>query len=223
MINTRLYLRLLSPKIKAGIVTGRGGTSEDVSKIGIQLSNSMIGDSSIKAAFFVYRMICANGLILESLKDSGLVRHSGKEETLLKRLVTNISPVLKKLRYIPRLIKSIGEINYNVELLVKAGGAKKVYDIIPLGYWEMEERKKLSGKSIAQFDVSKISDYPYRYGGRHSKQVFLSKWRDNQSMYDFINVFTEYAQTLDLRKRISVEEKSGDLVNWILNNKKKFL
>lgn len=222
VINTRLFLRLLSPEIKAGIVTGTGGTGEDISRVGIQLSNSMLGDRPVKASFFVYRLVCANGLILASLNESGSVRHSGKEETFTKRLETNINPVLRRLKYVPEKIKSLSEINYDAEKIVKLGGAKLVYDIIPLRSWEFEERNRLKGKDLFDYDIKKISQYPFHYGGQYARKVFDSKWRDNQNMFDFINIFTEYAQKLDPLKRVTIEEKSGKLANWILQNKKSF-
>lgn len=47
VINTNLYFRVLSSKIKAGIVTGSGGTAEDVSRVGLQISNSLVGQRSV--------------------------------------------------------------------------------------------------------------------------------------------------------------------------------
>ncbi|MEH7250462.1 hypothetical protein V7114_27290, partial [Neobacillus niacini] len=48
-----------------------------------------------------------------------------------------------------------------------------------------------------------------------SKEVFY--WRDKQSMFDFINIFTEYAQEQKHRERIRIEEKSGEMANWIFS------
>lgn len=48
-----------------------------------------------------------------------------------------------------------------------------------------------------------------------SEEVFY--WRDKQSMFDFINIFTEYAQKQKHRERIRFEEKSGELANWIFS------
>ena len=40
-------------------------------------------------------------------------------------------------------------------------------------------------------------------------------------MFDFINIFTEYAKELSHSKKIETEEKAG-LADWIANNKRKF-
>jgi hypothetical protein len=47
------------------------------------------------------------------------------------------------------------------------------------------------------FDIEKIINYPYKYAGKHSESLFNSHWRDNHTMFDLINVFTEYTQNFD--------------------------
>lgn len=42
-------------------------------------------------------------------------------------------------------------------------------------------------------------------------------------MFDFINVFTEYAHAdnIELRRRLEIEQRTGEFVNWIIRNKSK--
>lgn len=223
VINTNLYLRLLSPKIKAGLVTGRGGTSEDVSRIGLQLSNSLVGDSSVKINFYVLRLLCANGLTIDSLNSNGKVMHSGKEETFKKRLEAAISPLLKDLKTVPNMLKTLAGIEFIPASIVEVGGADEVYSIIPLDSDLNSKRKKLKGDKLKQFDIDIISGYPQKYAGEHSSKIFNSYFRNNQSMFDFINVFTEYARTnnIGLRRRLEIEQRTGAFVNWIIKNKGK--
>jgi hypothetical protein len=220
MVNTNLYLRLLSPDYEGGLMDGYGGQTKDISKIGIQLSNGMTGRSSIKASFFVYRLVCSNGLILPCTEVNGTVKHSGKKDTFLKRIANNITPVIEKIRDVPKQIQTLGAISFDLEKLAELDGTKYVFDIIPLGYWDQRKRGNLRGEEKARFDIDKIEGYIDTYALEHSKKVFI--WRENQSMYDFINIFTEYAQTQKPRERTKIEEKSGELANWILKNKIKF-
>ena len=74
-----------------------------------------------------------------------------------------------------------------------------------------------------QSKAASIEQIPRCLGGTEALAVFDSHWRDNASMYDFINVFTEYAKSLDPARRLQTEEKAGDLANWIATNKRKFL
>ena len=223
VINTNLHLRLLSPKIKAGLVTGRGGISEDVSRIGLQLSNSLVGDSSVKIKFYILRLICANGLTIDSFNNIGKVMHSGKEETFQKRLEKAISPLLKELKTIPNMLKTLVSIEFIPASIVEVGGAEQVYSIIPLDSDLNLKRKKLKGDKLKQFDIDIITDYPQKYAGEYSSRVFNSYYRNNQSMFDFINVFTEYAHAdnIELRRRLEIEQRTGEFVNWIIRNKSK--
>ena len=214
---------MLSPEMKIGIISGRGGTDEDISRVGFQLSNSMVGTKAIKADFFVLRLVCANGLILPSVNHSGVVTHRGKPETFTKRLEENITPMLKNIKSSIKLIETIGSIRYDVEKLVDAGGAETVYNIIQPNYWDSVKRSRLKSSDRRNFDIEKISQYPNLYGGDFTKNVFDSYYRSNSSMFDFVNVFTEYAKEKEGQARIDIENKSGVLANWIFKNKKKFL
>ncbi|MDI6716174.1 MAG: DUF932 domain-containing protein [Actinomycetota bacterium] len=221
VINTKLYLRVLSPDIEVGLVSGLGGTGTDVSKIGLQFCNSMVGDSAIKISFFVYRLVCANGLVMPAGGSSGKVIHSGSEDTFEKRITASVRPVLMRIKSVASWITDLNGIEYNPKVLVEAGGAKKVYDVIGLSRSNAKIRKSLKGKAITQFDIEVISKYPEWYGGDLSRRVFDSIFRSNQSMFDFINVFTEYAKKLPPRRQMEVEEKTGELAKWIIENKKK--
>ena len=67
-----------------------------------------------------------------------------------------------------------------------------------------------------------IAYIPECHGGEFSSEVFDSTYRNNASMSDFINVFTEHAKSQPADKKIEMEEKAGSLPNWIHKNKKKF-
>ncbi len=222
-INTKLHLRLLSKEIKAGKIEGKGRTAEDISRIGIEFRNSLVGDSAIRISYFIYRLICANGLILPGPKDSGIVYHRGKPETFTKRLEKNLLPILNSLSSTAEFVESLMSIPYSLEGLVGAGGAKEVFKVVGLYPRERAERKKLTGMRIRQFDIEKIHLYPKRFGGELTNKVFFSHWRDNQNMFDFVNIFTEFAKTQSPRKRLDIETKTGNLAKWIMTNREKFL
>ena len=42
-------------------------------------------------------------------------------------------------------------------------------------------------------------------------------------MFDFINIFTEYAQDQPIGKRLEMEERAGVLADRIVKNKRKFV
>ena len=227
VINTNLHLRILSSNIKSGFIVGRGGSGEDISRVGLQISNSLVGNSSVNVCFFILRLLCANGLTFESFRNKGKVVHSGREETFQVRMKKAISPLLSEIKTIPGLIQSLMEIPFQPETIVRTGGAEIVYSIIALQQSEAENRKKLKNKKdneeLIEFDKNIIANYPQKYAGNLSRQVFNSIYRSNQSLFDFVNVFTEYAQTKDLRRKVEIEKRTGDFVKWILQNKKKLI
>lgn len=66
-----------------------------------------------------------------------------------------------------------------------------------------------------------VEAIPSVYGREHSLRVFQSGWRDNVSMFDFINILTEYAKELPLLSKIEAEERVGEFAEYILKNEKK--
>ena len=66
-----------------------------------------------------------------------------------------------------------------------------------------------------------IALIPKYLGGELSKKVFESRFRDSATLFDFINVFTEYAKSQPLAEKLAIEEKSGALASYIANNSRK--
>ena len=67
-----------------------------------------------------------------------------------------------------------------------------------------------------------IAALPFCLGGREALRVFRSRLRDDASMYDFVNIFTEHAKGLPDGQKIDVESKAGSLASWIADNKRMF-
>ena len=220
-INTRLYLRFLSSKYYASRIVEIEEGTEDKSQIGFELRNSMVGTAAVSAAFFVYRLVCANGLLLPASKDGARVIHSGKTQSFEQRIKRRINPIFAKLRWKCELIEKLMDIPFNPEKLVRNKGAQLVYEIIGLSKSERIYRSKLVGNKKTQFDIDTIADYLRRYAVGYSRTLF--QWRRNYSMFDFINIFTEYAKDQPLKRQLAIEESAGRLANWIYENRKKFI
>jgi hypothetical protein len=65
--------------------------------------------------------------------------------------------------------------------------------------------------------------FPYACVARTVRRRRKPHYRDNASMYDFINIFTEDAKTLRYGQKIDVETNAGALAAWISTHKRKFL
>ena len=68
-----------------------------------------------------------------------------------------------------------------------------------------------------------VDDIPMRYGGEHTHEIWNSSYRDKRSIYDFVEAFTEHAQTQDAETQIYMEEDAGHLTSWINKNKEVLL
>jgi hypothetical protein len=67
-----------------------------------------------------------------------------------------------------------------------------------------------------------INCIPEHLGGEHSNKVFLSSMRDNATVFDFLNVFTEHAKNCKPAQKLDIEEKTGTLAKYISDNARKF-
>lgn len=232
-INTQTVLRFVS-RIESGKISGKGGEGDDVSKIGIQFKNSMVGDSAVIIDYFIHRLACANGMTVPAASSVSRVIHSGKKESFIERLTNSYGEVERTIGRAGNLIRSLMELQFDPFLLAKAKLSDRIFDIIPGSrscIIEQDEIRRLPSKDRTEQDelareASIIAGIPKYYAGEFSSQIFQSRHRDKTTMFDFINVFTEYAKAQgpeNPEKKIEIEGKSGALADWIAKNKKKFV
>jgi len=227
---TRLYVRLIT-KIEAGVTTGRGGTKKDITKIGLQLTNSMVGDLPVRVSFFLYRMLCANGLVARTNEIVAMVKHSGRRESFDRRLAKRVMALLEEARKVKELLKGLADVPFDPKKMVKVGLADSVFGTIPemrstlRSQISLDREKEIEDPKKRKIwrDTAYIEAIPRVYGREHSLRVFNSTWRDNASMFDFINVLTEYAKELPIMTRLQVEENVGDLADQVIAKSKKLV
>ena len=132
---------------------GRGGTGDDISTIGMQISNSMAGGHAVRLAYFIKRLICANGLAVRVAENEGRVIHTGTRKAFLERLQKGTGSILGSLANAKRLIEDLGNLNFNAEVLAKIADKKEIFSIIPERDLAQECKNSLRGK-----DYSEITD-----------------------------------------------------------------
>lgn len=228
-INTQLSLRYTMKK-KVGVIKGCGGEGDDVTNLGFQFKNSMVGDSSVNINFFLYRKICDNGLIVPAGSAVNRIFHSGKQESFSKRLEKAFQEITRRIGQAGKMIEQLGALEFNPELLARRNRSDMIFDIIQGSKGKIvsecqtpntpREGNKKENKILREAAI--IKRIPQMYARKYSRRVFDSQWRDNASMFDFINIFTEYAKDLKSIKKIETEEKAGVLADWIAKNKRKF-
>ena len=230
VVNTRLNIRLSFEK-KSGFIKGSGGKGDDYYKIGIEVFNSMAGGHALRLSYFIYRLICANGLIVPAADNQGSLVHSGKIENFRRRLWGNISKLSNSLGDMIKMIDLLAGLSFDPKRLAEYVEPKLIFRLVPdldlkEACEDMLDHEKYIDIPKKQRNKLKLSDMialiPTMIGKGHSLAVFDSDWRENASMWDFINLYTEYAKTLEPAKRVKVESKAGELANWIAVNKRKF-
>ena len=80
-----------------------------------------------------------------------------------------------------------------------------------------DEKRKLR----IEHDATIAALIPEHFGGEHSRRVLQSNYRDSATVFDLINVFTEYAKDTSPSQRLEIEERAGKLAKYISDNKKK--
>lgn len=231
-VNSRLYFRVTSQKV-AGVVKGKGGRGDDISKIGLEVSNTMAGGHALKIAYFVHRLICANGLALPAATDQSRIIHSGSKDKFEERLQKNIQGVIDSMNGTRKTLNLLGDIQFDSDALAKHADKKEIFQLIPDYDLETACEQKIAriGRDYSDIkdkdlrSLAKLSEMimviPMQIGRYHSLAVFNSHFRDNASMWDFINIFTEYAKELPLPQRLETEKRAGQMADWIAKNKKK--
>ena len=230
-INTRLHLRLTSTHI-SGTVSGRGGISEDKTEIGLEFCNSMVGDAAVSIDYFVHRLVCANGLVLPAGQNGARVIHSGKAKNFLSRLDKAFGDVFSGLGEKATYVNQLSDIEFSPQRLAELDLSKMIFDIIPKSKSTVIDMyrnvfndfifRKLSPEDKLKREELAIKYLPLCFAGELSKAVFNSKYRDNASMFDLINVFTEHAKEKSPSEKVEIQRRSGQLADWVVKNKKKF-
>ena len=228
-VNTQLFLRFIL-RVESGRVTGRGGEGEDVTEIGIQFKNSLVGDAAVSIQYFVNRLLCANGLIVPAGASHSRIFHSGKRKSFMQRLERSFREVERKIGSTATAVKSLMAITFDPESLARTKLTREVFDVIPgsrskiMQDYRISKRQKTRMTRPEQIahEAAIIDHIPKTYPGKYASRVFNSPYRTNATMFDFINIFTEYAKDQPIHQRLEIEERAGVLADQIVKNKRKF-
>jgi len=171
-------------------------------------------------------------LIAPVAEEAGRVTHTGKPETFDRKLREASECVLKGMGNAARIIEKLGRLPFDSRKLVRHRDLKDLFSVtgedhlraaceqrVPKEAFndiaDAKERKRLRNAAL-------IEQIPRAIGNHEALRVFDSTWRNNASMWDFINAFTAYARTQPLAKRLKTEARAGELADWIAKNSRKF-
>ncbi len=232
-INTALTLRFVSLQ-EHGTIKGRGGEGVDKSKFGLEFVNSMVGNSSVRLNHYLYRLICANGMMVPASESVNRVFHSGHKDTFQKRLDRCFAEVVRNLGQLQEMLHTLGAMNFKPDQLSRHPTlTDQIFGVISGSKQELCEQKDLflrypQDASTAErekmrqaHDARLLGLIPEHFGGEHTHRLFSSSLRVNATLFDFMNVFTEYAKGQTPSRKLEIEERAGALAKYIAQNAKK--
>ena len=226
--NTNLNVRFLSD-LQVSVIRTNSGNVGDITKVGFDITNSMVGDHAVKLSYYFYRLVCTNGMTVPVTGGNWRIVHAGKRKNFQAKLHSGLQYMVKGISGAKRLIETLSEIKCDYYKLAHAGMYEMIFDVIPSmrqdikAYGGGAESQNAYDKFDATSNQAKaIEAIPVYYGRANSRMVFGSAARAKATMFDFVNVFTEYAQALEMSKIIKVEQKAGALAEYISKNKRKF-
>jgi hypothetical protein len=235
-INTELTIRFTS-EVRHGSVSGKGGIGEDRSNLGLDFKNSMVGTSAVRINYFLERLACANGMMVPAANSINRVYHSGQRQSFDERLNNCFREVHRKLDTVVEMLHTLGAIEYSPHrLAMDETAAEQIFGLIPalksqvcefarlhLAYPQNSteaDKKAIKLKHDASV-IDAIPDYFSSLSGQ--RDIFDSYFRDKVTLFDFLNIFTEFAKRQSLSRKLEIEENAGKLAKYIADHKKKFI
>lgn len=233
-VNTELTVRFTSQK-RVGILRNSRGESDDISLLGLEFKNSMVGTSAVRLSYFLHRLICSNGMMVPAAAATSRVFHSGEHKSFQARLGQCFGEVHRKLESMTTMLHDLATIDFNpTQLAMNGEVASGVFDIIPGSKQQLCDNHKqylrFPNKCSAAekhrmkcaHDAELLGYIPDDFGGKHASAVFKSSFRSNANLFDFLNIFTEYANGRPPAERLEIQGKTGALAKYIADNARKF-
>lgn len=177
----RIMNQIVSPEItKIRLISNEKMTIDgDDYSVGLDISNSRVGRSSIKLEFLIFRWICTNGMMV-----------GGGKSTILQKIHRNIEKLSIE-QQIVVMIQSMPELLMEIKGWVESSKQNKIdqkhLDLLTDGF---RARANNSDKAVQNIKATMASKY-------------------DQSMWGYIQSITEVAQTNTIFTREAMERYAG--------------
>ena len=216
-------------KMTANFVEKHGGfkmkDGEDFTKIGISARNSGVGDTKVSTNIFTLRPRCLNGMMHYVKRGTNSAKHTGMADLMKYKLDQIITLAKDQYEVVKDRVQTLTQIPYTNTTADTFLKLEAPVDILPQlkrdKLWT--PKKKFSDVNTHHEDLSRskkiLDEVPTKYGGVHTLAVWNSVYRDQNSMYDWVEAFTEHAQTLPAEVQLEVEQGAGELTAWISDHK----
>jgi len=205
----------------------KGGT--DKTEIGQTFRSSHVGDSSFKSFIWSLRTECTNGMMHKSDISNMRAYHTGGYDNMKTRLDNIIELARDQYEVVKGRIETLLDIPYTNHTADRLLWHNAPINIIPdlkeNKLWNRAKKFNTPEDSVDDLkrSIQVVDGIPMRYGGEHTHKIWNSPFRDKRSMYDFVETFTEHAQTCNAQTQVEIEEDAGYLTSWINKNKEVLL
>ncbi len=198
---------------------------EDFTKIGLSFKNSGVGNAMIDGKLFSLRPKCLNGMMHLLNIAYTSAKHTGMADVMKYKLDKIITLAKDQYEVVKDRVQTLTQIPYTNTTADTFLKLEAPVDILPQlkrdKLWT--PKKKFSDVNTHHEDLSRskkiLDEVPTKYGGVHTLAVWNSVYRDQNSMYDWVEAFTEHAQTLPAEVQLEVEQGAGELTAWISDHK----
>lgn len=198
---------------------------EDFTKIGLSFKNSGVGNAMIDGKLFSLRPQCLNGMMHSLNIAFTSAKHTGMADVMKYKLDKIITLAKDQYEVVKDRVQTLTQIPYTDTTADTFLKLEAPVDILPQlkrdKLWT--PKKKFSDVNTHHEDLSRskkiLDEVPTKYGGVHTLAVWNSVYRDQNSMYDWVEAFTEHAQTLPAEVQLEVEQGAGELTAWISDHK----
>ena len=198
---------------------------EDFTKIGLSFKNSGVGNAMIDGKLFSLRPQCLNGMMHSLNIAFTSAKHTGMADVMKYKLDKIITLAKDQYEVVKDRVQTLTQIPYTNTTADTFLKLQAPVDILPQlkrdKLWT--PKKKFSDVTTHQEDLTRsiqiLNEVPTKYGGVHTLAVWNSTFRDQNSMYEWVEAFTEHAQTLPAEVQLEVEQGAGELTAWISDHK----
>ncbi|MDE0100862.1 MAG: DUF932 domain-containing protein [Bryobacterales bacterium] len=213
-------LRIVLPRKKhqhSTDVQGPGGKAKDVSWVGIEARNGLGGECAVSFRTTIFRLICANGLVRPAADYSRRVTHTGDQSKLHDRVRELLGVADKDVIAGVKWLDSLGNREFDARAIAadreSVALLKRVLQDIELGPTWIRRLATANEEDRAET----LRWMANGLAGSRSGEVWRSGYRENQTLWDFVNIFTEAAQhSGSLQKQLRIEERAGRLADRLL-------
>ena len=214
----RIDMRVQLKKVKGIRLEGPGGSGEDKTEIGMEVRNSLAGECAVQIGYTVKRLLCANGIAGIGAREGCYIKHIRNSEEGELKMEESLMEVMRRLPRVAEQVMMLAGTKFDPEAVIENDRTAKALEqavrTMPGGSRLGDRLKGMLREDQKGSAVNMVRELCETERAPISTRVFRSSWRNNATLWDFANIFSEWGRTgrekYPVRRR-QAEESSGRL------------